>query len=150
VTVPSATPSSAMTDPALGHPASRVRSGRASAPAPIAVTIMTDVCLFVCAGVLALIDAPAWWSSLVLLFLGIPILVVYGRRAAEAQGIKSRDEMPYGSLMALGIPGGVIGVLTIDVGRYAGLLLMTYLVMVHIGERIIWARFRAARQADIH
>jgi hypothetical protein len=111
-----------MTDPALGHPASRVRPGRPSAPAPIVVTVIVDACLFVCAGVLALIDA-GFLSFLVPLFLAAPIFYVYGRRAARELGIKSRDETPYGSLMALVLPCGVVGVLAAHAGRYAGLVL---------------------------
>jgi hypothetical protein len=97
--------------------------------------------MFVAVCVLALVNAP-WWSSLVSLAIGVPILVGYGRREAVAMGIRSRDETPYGSLLALAIPGGLAGVLAAHAGRYGGLVIMTYIVLAHVGERIVWARFR--------
>jgi hypothetical protein len=130
-------------DPALGHPASRVRLWQPSAPAPISVTIAVDACLFAFAGLMALIDAP-YWSFLALLVLGAAVLVVYARRAATALGIRSRDETPHGWLTALVVPGGLVGVLATHAGRYAGLVIVAFLVLVQIAERLIWARFRAS------
>jgi uncharacterized membrane protein HdeD (DUF308 family) len=130
-------------DPALGHPASRVRPLRPSVPPPISVTIAVDACLFACAGLMALADAP-WWSFVLPLVLGAAILIVYGWRAATALGIRSRDETPRGWLIALAVPGGLAGALAAHAGRYAGLVIVAYLACAHIGERIIWSRFRAA------
>lgn len=135
-----------MEDPALGHPAARVRPWRPSAPAPISVTIAVDACLFACAGLMALADAP-WWSFVLPLVLGAAILIVYGWRAATALGIRSRDETPRGWLIALAVPGGLAGALAAHAGRYAGLVIVAYLACAHIGERIIWSRFRAAFSA---
>jgi hypothetical protein len=112
------------------------------------VTIAADVSMYVCAGVLALLDAPGWWSFLVPVFLGVPVLTVYGRRAAEALGVKSRNEMPWGELVGLVLPAGLVGVLAAGAGRYGGLIFVTYFVFMQIGERIIWARFLASRRAD--
>jgi len=50
--------------------------------ATASITIAADACLFVCAGALALADAP-WWNFLVPLALAVPVFVVYGRRAAK-------------------------------------------------------------------
>jgi uncharacterized membrane protein HdeD (DUF308 family) len=129
-------------DPALGHPASSVRPLRPSAPPPLSVTIAVDACLFACAGLMALADAP-WWSFVLPLVLGAAILIVYGWRAARALGIRSRDETPRGWLIALAVPGGLAGALAAHAGRYAGLVIVAYLACAHIGERIIWSRFRA-------
>jgi uncharacterized membrane protein HdeD (DUF308 family) len=130
-------------DPALGHPASRVRLRRPSAPAPISVTIAVDACLFVFAGLLALTNAP-WWNFAVPLVAGAVILVVYGRRAATALGIRSRDETPRAWLTALAVPGGLVGVLAAHADQYAGLVIMAYIAFAHIAERIVWARFRVS------
>lgn len=132
-----------MKDPAFGHPASRVHPWPPSAPAPISVTFAVDACLFACGGLMALADAP-WWSFVLPLVPGAAILIVYGRRAATALGIRSRDETPRGWLTALAIPGGLAGVLAAHAGRYAGLVIVAYLACAHIGERIIWSRFRAS------
>jgi hypothetical protein len=99
--------------------------------------------MFACAGLMALTDAP-WWSFLAPLALGGAVLVVYARRAATALGIRSRDETPRGWLTALAIPSGLAGVLAAHAGRYAGLVIVAFLIFVHIAERIIWARFRAS------
>jgi uncharacterized membrane protein HdeD (DUF308 family) len=104
------------------------------------VTIAVDACLFACAGLMALADAP-WWSFVLPLVLGAAILIVYGWRAATALGIRSRDETPRGWLIAWAVPGGLAGALA---GRYAGLVIVAYLACAHIGERIIWSRFRGA------
>ena len=136
-----------MGDPALGHPASRARPWRPSAPAPISVTIAVDACLFALAGLMALTDAP-WWSFLAPLALGGAVLVVYARRVAAALGIRSRDETPRGWLTALVVPSGLVGVLAAHAGRYAGLVIVAYLVFAHIAERIIWARFRASSRVS--
>ncbi len=133
-----------MSDPARGHPASWLRGWRVSAPPPLSITIPADVCLFVCAGVLALVDAP-WWGFLVPLALAAPVFVVYGRKAAEALGISSRDQTPRGWLMMLAMLSGLAGVLAANAGRYAGLVLIAYIALAHVGERIAWARFRASR-----
>jgi hypothetical protein len=126
----------------LGHPASRLK-GRPSAPAPLGVTLAVDGCMFMAVGVLALVNAP-WWSVLVPLALGTPILVRYGRRAAVAMGIRCREETPRGWLLALTLPGGLVGVLATHTGRYGGLLIMTYIVLGQAGERIVWSRFRGS------
>jgi uncharacterized membrane protein HdeD (DUF308 family) len=94
---------------------------------------------------MALADAP-WWSFVLPLILGAAILIVYGRKAATALGIRSRDETPRGWLMALAVPSGLAGVLAAHTGRYAGLVIMAYLAFAHIAERIVWARFRASSQ----
>jgi hypothetical protein len=118
----------------------------ASAPAPVALTITVDVCLFICAGALALIDAGSW-SFLVPALLGAPIFYVYGRRAAKALGIKSRDETPHRALIVLVLPAGAAGILASDAGRYGSLLFMTYIAVMQVGERVIWARFRTQQAA---
>lgn len=92
---------------------------------------------------MALADVPGW-SFLAPLVLGAAVLVVYARRAATALGIRSRDETPRGWLTALAIPSGLAGVLAAHAGRYAGLVIVAFLVLVQIAERIIWARFRAS------
>jgi hypothetical protein len=131
----------------LSRPLSGLRRWRVSAPPPLLVTIAVDCCLFVSAGLLALIDAPAW-SYLVPLAMVLPVLIVYGRKAAEALGIRSRDETPRGRLITgLGMLGGLVGVLAAHEGRYAGLVVATYIALAHIGERITWARFRAIQIA---
>lgn len=134
-----------MVDPALGHPASRVRPWRPSAPAPLLAMIAVDVCLFAFAALMALTDAP-WWSFLVPLVIGAAVLVVYGWRAAAVLGIRSRDETPRGWLMALAVPGGAVGVLAAHAGRYAGLVIVAYLVLAQGAERVVWARFHASRR----
>jgi uncharacterized membrane protein HdeD (DUF308 family) len=104
--------------------------------------------MFVAVGVLALVDAPSW-SFLVPLALGVLILIVYGRRAAAALGIRSRDETPHGWLMALAILlGGLAGHLAAQTGRYGGLIIVVSIALAQIVERIVWARFRAERDAD--
>lgn len=135
-----------MGDPALGHPASRVRLTGPSAPAPISVTVAVDACLFAIVGLIALTGASSW-SFVPPLILGVVVLVIYSRRAATALGIRSRDETPRGWLTVLAVPGGVAGVLAGNAGRYAGLVIMAYLACVQIGERIVWARFRASGRA---
>jgi uncharacterized membrane protein HdeD (DUF308 family) len=97
--------------------------------------------MFIAVGVLALVNAP-WWSFVVPLVLGAPILVRYGRREAAAMGIRSREETPRGWLLALVIPSGLAGVLASHTGRYGGLVLMTYIALAQAGERIAWSRFR--------
>jgi uncharacterized membrane protein HdeD (DUF308 family) len=116
-----------VSDLMLGHPASRLQ-GRPSAPPPLWVTLAVDGCMFMVVGVLALVNAP-WWSFLVPLALGAPILVRYGRREAVAMGICSREETPHGWLLALAIPSGLAGVLAAHTGRYGGLVIMTYIVL---------------------
>jgi uncharacterized membrane protein HdeD (DUF308 family) len=106
------------------------------------VTIAIDACLFACAGLMALADAP-WWSFVLPLVPGAAILIVYGRRAATALGIRSRDETPAGWLIALAVLGGLAGALAAHAGRYAGFVIVAYLACAHIGERIVWRRFRA-------
>lgn len=130
-----------MSNSGLGHPASRVK-GRPSAPPSLLVTVTVDGCMFITVGLLAFIDAP-WWSFLVPPAIGAPVLVVYGRRAAAAMGIRYRDETPHGWLLALAIPGGLAGVLAAHAGRYGGFVVMAYIILAHTGERIAWARFRA-------
>jgi hypothetical protein len=132
-------------DPALGHPASRVRPWRPSAPAPVSVTIAVDACLLAVAALMALIDAP-WWSIVPPLVLGAAVLIVYGRRAATELGIHARDETPRGWLMALAIPSAIAGPLAVQAGRYGGLVIMGYLALAHIAGRIVWARFRASKR----
>jgi hypothetical protein len=97
------------------------------------------------AGLMALADAP-WWSFVPPLILGGAILIVYGRRAATALGIRSRDETPRGWLTALAVPSGLAGVLAAHAGRYEGLVIVAYIACAHIGERIVWSRFRASGQ----
>ena len=104
--------------------------------------ITVDACLFACAGIMTLANAP-WWIFALPFILGAAILIVYGRRAATALGIHSREETPRGWLTALAVPGGLAGALAAQVGRYAGLAIVAYLVCAHIGERIVWSRFRA-------
>jgi hypothetical protein len=94
--------------------------------------------------VLALIDAP-WGSYLAPLALAAPVFIVYGRKAAEALGIQSRDQMPQGWLTALAMLCGVAGVLAAHAGRYAGLVVAADIAFFHIGERVAWARFRTSR-----
>jgi hypothetical protein len=132
-------------DPALGHPASRARLSRPSAPAPLAVTIAVDGCLLACAVLMALADA-RWWIFLMPLGVGAVILAVYGRKAATALGIRSREETPRGWLTAMGAAGGLAGVLAAHTGRYAGLVIVAYLTCGHIVERMAWTRFRASSQ----
>jgi hypothetical protein len=126
----------------VGHPASCVRPWQPSAPPPISVTIAVDACLFACAGLMALAAAP-WWSFVLPLVPGAAILIVYGWKAATALGIRSGDETPPGWLIALAVPSGLAGALAAHAGRYAGLVLVAYLACAHIGERIVWSRFRA-------
>jgi hypothetical protein len=83
---------------------------------------------------------------LVPLVFGAAVLVVYGWMAAAALGIRSRDETPSGWLMVLVVPSGVASVLAANAGRYAGLVISTYLVLAQVGERVVWARFRASRR----
>jgi hypothetical protein len=64
------------------------------APAPLPITIAVDGCLFVCAVMMAFADA-RWWIFLMSLGVGGVIITVYGRRAAAALGIRSRDETPH-------------------------------------------------------
>lgn len=66
-----------------------------TAPPPLRVTLIIDACMFIAAGVLALVNAP-WWSFIAILGLGGPILTVYGHRAAAELGVRSRDETPRG------------------------------------------------------
>jgi uncharacterized membrane protein HdeD (DUF308 family) len=135
-----------VTDRALGHPASRLK-GRPSAPPPLWVAIAVDGCMFMAVGILMLVNGP-WWSFLVPLAFGAPVLIGYGRKAAVSIGIRSRDETPHGWPLALVIPSGLVGVLAAHAGRYGGLVVVSYLVLAHIGERIVWARFRSARADD--
>jgi len=72
---------------------------------------------------------------------------VYGRKAADALGIRSHDETPRRWLTALAIPGGFAGVLAAHAGSDAGLVVMPYLACAQIGERIVWARLRASKRA---
>jgi hypothetical protein len=97
--------------------------------------LTVDGCVLVAVGVLTLVDGPLW-SFLVPLALGAPILVRYGRRAALAMGIRSREETPRGWLLALAIPSGLVCALAVHTGRYCGLVLMTYIVLAQAGERI--------------
>jgi hypothetical protein len=96
--------------------------------------------MFIAVGLLALVNAP-WWSFVVPLALGTPVLILYGRRAAVAKGIRFRDETPHGWLMTLVIPGWFVGVLAVHTGRYGGLVLMAYIALAQVGERFVWARF---------
>jgi hypothetical protein len=97
--------------------------------------------LLVAGGVLALVDGP-WWSYLVPLALVAPVFIVYGRKAAAALGIHARDQTPQGSLTALGMLGGIAGVFAGHTGRYAALVVAIVVAFLHIGERLVWARFR--------
>jgi hypothetical protein len=101
--------------------------------------------MYVCAGVLALLDGGSW-SFVVPALLGVPIFYVYGRRAAKALGIKSRSETPTGAIIVLVLPAGAVGILAADAGRYGSLIFVTYFVIVQVGERIIWARFLASKR----
>lgn len=136
-------------DPALGHPASRAHPWAPVAPVPIPVAVTVDTCLFAGAVLVALIAAP-WWSCALLLVPAVVVLTIYGRRAARALGILSRDETPRAWLIALAIPSGVIGVLAVHTDRYATLVLAAYLVCLQIAERIVWARFLASRRLVKH
>jgi hypothetical protein len=107
------------------------------------VTIAVDACLFACAGLMALVDA-SWWNFLLPLALGAAILIVYGRKAATALGIRSREEMPRAWLTALAVSSGIAGGIAAQAGRYGGLVIVAYLACTQIGERIVWARFRAS------
>jgi hypothetical protein len=133
-----------MSDPAYGHPASRLPRWRASAPPPLSITIAADVCLLVSVGALALVDAPSW-SCLVAIVLAAPVFVVYGHRAAKALGISSRDQTPRGWLMIPIALSGPVGVLAANAGRYAGLIFVAYIALSQVGERIAWARWRMSR-----
>ena len=134
-----------MADPALGHPASRAHPGQPVAPVPISIAITVDACLCAFAGVIALTDAP-WWIFAVALLPWIATITVYGRRAARKLGIRSNNETPRAWLIALGLPGGLAGVLATHTGRYAGLMITAVIVCAQIAERIIWARFRASKR----
>ena len=100
--------------------------------------------MFIAAGILALVNAP-WWGFIAVLGLGGPILIVYGHKAAAELGVRSRDETPRGWLLALAMTAGLASVLAAHTGRYASLIVITYIVLAHTGERVAWARFRATR-----
>ena len=135
-------------DPALGHPASRVRQWPPSAPAPVSVTIILDLCLAAFALLVVLAALPRW--ILVVPLVGWAVAItVYGRRAAKALGIRSRDETPRGWLTALALPGGLVGVLAANSGRSAGFVLMAYVLAAQAGERIVWRRFLSSRPASV-
>jgi hypothetical protein len=135
-----------MSDHSLSRRLSGLLRWRVSAPPPVPVAIAVDSCLFVSAGLLALVDAPVW-SCLVPLALVAPVLIVYGYRAAEALGIRSRDQTPQGWLTGLWTLGGLASVLVAHTGRYAGLVVAIEVALLHVGERITWARFRASQIA---
>lgn len=131
-----------MSHPTLGRLASRVK--QPSAPPPLQVLLFVDGCMFLAVGVAALLEAP-WWSVLIPLGIGTLVLVRHGRRAALAIGIRSHDQTPHGWLVALAMPGGLAGVLAIHAGRYGGLIIITYIALAQVGERVAWARFRPPR-----
>jgi hypothetical protein len=103
--------------------------------------LAVDGCMLVAVGIEALADGPIW-SFLLAFALGSSVLVHYGRRAAVAKGIRSRDETPHDWILALAIPGGIAGVLAAHTGRYGGFILMAYMVVAQVGERIAWVRFK--------
>jgi uncharacterized membrane protein HdeD (DUF308 family) len=107
------------------------------------VTIAVDAFLLAFAGLMVLTDAPQW-SFMAPLVVAAVILVVYGRRAATALGIRSRDETPRAWLTALAVPSGLAGVLAAHADQYAGLVIVVYIAFAHIAERIVWARFRVS------
>lgn len=129
-----------MNDSAPGHPASRLK-GRPSAPPSLWVTLAVDGCMLLVVGALALVDGP-WWSFFVPLVPGALVLMRYGQRAAAAMGIRSRDETPHGWLLTFATAGGPAGILAVHAGRYGGFVILTYIALAQIGERIVWARFR--------
>ncbi len=133
-----------VSDPALGHPASRAYSISPIAPVPIPVAIAVDACL--CAyAILVALGVVSWWSFLIPLILAVAILTVYGRRAAKALGIRSRDETPRRWLVALATTGGLVGTAAAHTNQYVGLILTAYFVFLQIAERIIWTRYLASK-----
>lgn len=132
-----------MGDPALGHPASRAHPVRPTAPAPIPVVISVGVFLFACAALTALADASVW-SFLAPFALGVAVLIAYGWKAATDLGIRSREQTPQAWLRALAILGGFAAALIAQIGRYAGFGLAASMVLLQVGERIVWAHFPAS------
>jgi hypothetical protein len=130
-------------DPMLGHPASQ-RRGWPTAPAPLSVVVAVDAWLLVTAGALVLADA-TWWWYIAPLAVGVVAMWISGRKTAKAQGIRTVDETPRGSLIALGSLGGLLGVTAENTGRYAGLVFALLVLAIQVGERIAWARFRTQR-----
>jgi hypothetical protein len=106
--------------------------------------VAVDAWLLVTAGALVLVDA-AWWWYLAPLAVGVIAMWVSGRAAAKALGIRTVDETPRGFLMALGLLGGLFGVTAEHAGRYAGFAFAFLFVLIQIGERVAWARFRTRR-----
>ena len=100
--------------------------------------------------ILVALTAVSWWSFVVPLILAAAILAVYGSRAAESLGIRSRDETPRRWLIALGVTGGLVGALAAHTDRYIGLIMTAYFVLLQIAERIIWTRFLASKRPVKH
>lgn len=112
-----------------------------TAPVPLRPLLAVDGCMLVSFAALAVVDGP-WWSLLVPLAFGAFVLVLYGRRAAVAMGIRSLDETPRDWLFVFILLSGFLGVLVAHAGRYGGLVFMAYLVCGQAVERIAWARFK--------
>jgi hypothetical protein len=102
--------------------------------------------LLLFAGVLAIVGAP-WWSFAPALFLGPAVLGSFARATTSvprSTAAMKRRHTELGMLLTLGIIAVSLAPLT---ERYAGLVLVAYLIFTHIVERIVWARYLASTEA---
>jgi uncharacterized membrane protein YhaH (DUF805 family) len=87
------------------------------------------------------------WIFVLALFVAVVTLSVSARRAADVSESGPREEAPHAALRAFALLSGVVGVLALHAGRYAGFVVVGYLVLAAVVERVAWSRFHATRQA---
>jgi len=111
---------------------------------PLHVLAAVDSFLIAAATITAAIPLPEW-IYLLALIPGAAVIIVYGHRAAAMRGIRSVEETPRTQLMVMALPSGLISVTALHTGRYAGLVITAYLLLLQGWERAVWRRFESTR-----